>query len=149
MKILVRDRRQGKTTELIKWLLQGREQDVYPYWSRVIVACTHKMMQTTTGMLLHYIERENWNPCEQMLPHMHRDEHRHGGMSDDHVGVLTDVRKAVWGPSDLDRNIQGTRPFEFAIDDADQMFTGFFGFGLARQPAVITMTGEHVDSLCD
>lgn len=146
MKVLVRDRRAGKTTELIKWLLQGKEQDKYPYWSRVIVVPTNRMVPITTRTVFDYTQRENWNPCSQMLPHMHRE-----GISlhEQHFGVLTDVRESVWSLRDLDSNLRGGRDFEYGLDNAEEAMSGTFLSSFLVLPTVITMTGEAVDSLCD
>lgn len=37
MKILMRGRQQGKTHELIEWVLEGVKTDSYPNWSRVLL----------------------------------------------------------------------------------------------------------------
>lgn len=145
MQVIVRDRQKGKTTELIKWLLQGKEQDTYPYWSRVIV-CPFSNVEVTrvTNEVFRYIEAENWNPCEQMLPHMHPDG---VPLKEVHLGVLTDVRKAVWSLADYLANEVGTRTFEFAIDNIEYIWER--GYRILREPAIITMTGKLYDGLRD
>lgn len=37
MKVLLTSRQGGKTTTAIKWLLEGKPTQRYPYWSRVLV----------------------------------------------------------------------------------------------------------------
>lgn len=138
--VIVRDRREGKTTELIKWLLQGKEQTTYPYWDRVIVSVSSaKMVATTTEMILTYIKETNWNPCEQMLAHVDCETQ--------HQGILTDVRKAVWSMSDYYLNERGNRGFEFAVDDIDLAWER--GYRFLRQPALITLTGKLYDAVRD
>jgi len=136
MQVIVGERRTGRTTKLIDWLLQGREQNSYPYWSRVIVCPTHQMVRHTTYAVLKRIEEVKWNLCEQMLPHVHGD-------TDHHQAVLTDVKKAVWGLNDLMSNIMGSRPFEYAVDDYDMMMNqvGRVASGVHR-PALIVIEGS-------
>jgi len=145
MQVIVRDRQEGKTTELIKWLLQGTEQDKYPYWSRVIVcAASHVETARVTNEVLRYIETTNWNPCERMLPHVHPEG---VPLKEVHLGVLTDVRKAVWDMSDYLANERGVRTFDFAIDNMEYVWER--GYRILRQPAIITMTGKSYDGLRD
>jgi hypothetical protein len=40
MEIIVRPRQTGKTFEMVKWVLAGRETHSYPGWSRVILTPT-------------------------------------------------------------------------------------------------------------
>jgi hypothetical protein len=133
MHVIVRDRREGKTTELIKWLLEGKAQEGYPGWSRVIVEPTKGMVVHADRMLKRHIADTGWVPrVDQMLDGRltTKDaEHR----------VLADVRKAIWGMSDFNFNAVGRRDFEFAVDDLDQFISERFNY---RMPTVITMTGE-------
>lgn len=137
MQVIVRDRRQGKTTELIKWLLEGKEQDVYPHWNRVIVASHQSMVLHTMRMVWEYIQHENWSPCSSMLPHMFCDKNGHGPM-------LSDIRKAVWSMRELYFNARGVRrdAFEYVIDDADHLLMTGSISALDKPPVIITLTGE-------
>lgn len=40
MRLIAGDRQTGKSTELIKWLVDGHAIPEYPHWSRVIVVAT-------------------------------------------------------------------------------------------------------------
>jgi hypothetical protein len=139
MKILVRDRRQGKTTELIKWMLEGNQQLAYPAWSRVIVCVSHRMVIYTTDMLRDYIKNNDWKPRD--------DQRLDRGYDLSHDRLLTDVRKGVWSLDDLTTNFRGSRPFEYAIDDLDHLLIDALHLRFA--PEVATMSGELVDDLCD
>lgn len=138
MQVIVRDRREGKTTELVKWLLEGKEQSPYPQWSRVIVAPTHAMVTYTTRMVFQIIHDTNWMPRRDQLL-----DNRKGAIEH----AIVNVRKAVWGMRDLGFNMRGSRDFEYALDDAEQLLLNAPGWVLIRPPAIITMTGKLYDDL--
>jgi len=141
MQVLVKGRAEGKTTALVKWLLEGREQEGYPAWSRVIVcAANNRMVQTTEHMLRKHIEEHiNFHSCDRMLPHTKEE------CPQVQERFLINVRKAVWGLSDYYANEHGTREFEFAIDDMEYIWER--GYRILRQPSVITVTGSLYDNL--
>jgi len=137
IKVLVEDRREGKTTELIKWLLQGHRQEGYPQWSRVIVCVSGGMCAYTSRMIDRYLTEELL--CAKSEPHLGevcKDVHNH---------TFAQIRKAVWSMSDFEHNVRG-REFEYAIDDLELFIERKFG---GKMPKVVTMTGESVDSICD
>lgn len=143
MKVIVGERRTGRTTKLIDWLLQGREQSHYPYWSRVIVCPTHNMVRYTTNSVLRRIGELKWDPCSAMLPHLHT-------CPDQHQSVLADVKKAVWGLNDLMGRFRGMTHggmFEYAVDDYDQMMSQV---GRVAQgpfsPAIVVIEGSLYDA---
>lgn len=40
MKFMVAGRQEGKTCELVRWVLEGHETSSYPFWTRVILTCS-------------------------------------------------------------------------------------------------------------
>lgn len=49
MKFLIRDRQQGKTTDLIEWVKQGEKTNRYPGWSRILVAANMQRADQLRG----------------------------------------------------------------------------------------------------
>lgn len=45
MKVIVRPRQAGKTTELVEWVKQGEATNSYPFWTRIILCPTVDMAQ--------------------------------------------------------------------------------------------------------
>ena len=138
MKVIVRDRRQGKTTDLIKWMLEGHIQRAYPQWNRVIVATHRSAVVHTSRMIDRVIQETDWDACAAS------DIHLPEGCVIAHRHIIAQVRKAVWDARDLRFNLQGIRAegFEYAIDD----FEGF-SHGLTelyKPPTINTMTGELI-----
>lgn len=140
MKVLVRDRREGKTTELVKWLLKGVPQAGYPQWSRVILCSSRSAAVDTTRMVQAELAKLTPSQvCAMCFPHpldAHEEAHTH---------TLAQIRKAVWSMNDFQHNVRGAT-FEYAIDDLDYFLQSLIGW---KMPAVVAMTGEGVDTLCD
>lgn len=135
MKVLVGSRQSGRTTKLVEWLLDGKEQQGYPQWSRVILCATNNQVIWLHRFIQDEIKRLNWIvECEQCLPHLTNNCVKH------HHHVMTQIRKAVWGFNDFQTNARGRRDFEYGIDDAEEfLFTGFVPHKL---PSVIVLEGE-------
>lgn len=134
MQVIVRDRREGKTTELIKWLLGGNLQRPYPQWNRVLVCAHRTAVVRVVREVRRYIEEHNWDACAKSDPHL-------GTLCEAvHASTINEVAKNVWGMSDFEHNIRGNRPFEYAIDDLDFFLRNTF----RSQPSVIAMTGESI-----
>jgi hypothetical protein len=140
---IIGERGSGRTTKLIKWLLEGKEQANYPGWSRVIVcASSHRMVMTTNVMVTDYIRKHvNFHSCDRMLPHTAAE------CPQVQERFVNNVRKAVWGMSDYFANESGTRQFEFAIDDMEYVWER--GARILRRPTLITLEGKVNDSLGD
>jgi len=137
IQVLVRDRREGKTTELIKWLLEGHMQDGYPQWSRVIVTPTSKMVVHTSKMVASHLSGEYL--CQHSNPHLAE------GCKFAHKHTAAQISKAVWGFKDFNFNAQGAREFEYALDDADFLYTGnstTLYSPNGRRPSIVVLTGE-------
>jgi len=136
MQVIVRDRRQGKTTELIKWLLQGHMQEGYPQWSRVlVVAASNQAVAYTTHLVHQYISK---GYSDSDLCAMSRRPHYSDACDVEHNYTVTQIRKAVWGMSDYLANEPG-RDFEFAVDEMQYVWER--GYRILREPAIITLTG--------
>lgn len=115
---IVRDRCQGKTTSLLKWLLQGKATLDYPGWSRIIVCRDHNAVLYTTRML--------------------RDmtQHFEGDALPTPRWVL-DVRKCVWGVRDLATGLRGgSSEIEIALDDYDEFPISMHDFRFPRRGVV-------------
>lgn len=151
IRVIVRDRREGKTTELIKWLLEGKQIRLYPGWSRIIVCPLEKEVIRVTDEVRRETGAEGWGFEEdQILVPTHILGESIYRMQYDRA--LNDVRKAVWSLRDLRYNLIGVGPqeFEYALDDADYYFSTYtYREGLSRPPAVIAMTGELYDHVRD
>jgi len=133
MKVIVGDRRTGRTTKLIEWLLDGMETSGYPYWSRVIVEPNASTVMSTFRMVQMHVEKNNWNPCKKMLPHQPADHNR----------ALVDVYKCVWSLGDLQNNFRSGLKFEYALDNLDGMLaqTGQLAC-MPHRPSIIVVEGE-------
>ena len=131
MQVIVRGRNEGKTTELIEWLLEGKQQEGYPGWSRAIVCTTPTMIMVCDRMIK---ERAHAGSIrfDQMLKGANTSQAELDR-------IVNDIRKSVWGLRDYRFNASGMRQFEFAIDDAEMLLSEIL---VGRQPSVITMTGE-------
>lgn len=53
MHVLIKNRQEGKTTQLMKWVAEGVEVDKYPFWSRVAIVLNQKRHDA--------LKREYWN----------------------------------------------------------------------------------------
>lgn len=133
MQVIVRDRGEGKSTELVKWLYEGKQQEGYPGWSRVIVCTTRRSVMFFDGLVKQASVRYNFHSCDRMLPHTKAD------CEFVQTRMMADIRKAVWSLRDFKFCVAGRRDFEFAVDDFDQILEEFFA---GRQPTLIAMTGE-------
>lgn len=120
MKVLTTERGEGKSTELLHWLLRGDPRDHWPGWSRVIVVSTSR-----EARLLAFHHQRSEYLHELMLAR--------GGPELDKLILVygSDVR-----PHLLDR-------VEVAVDNVDLLLAGL----LFKTPAVITMTGEPVSEV--
>lgn len=146
MQVIVRDRRQGKTTLLIEWMLRGHIQQGYPQWSRVIVVPNHREVIHTWRMIRSYIaerpmEFGNYWLCQHSHPHMDCQ----GPKEQAHKHTLAQIQKAVWNLRELSFNSQGAHEFEYALDNADELFTRMDSIYMIKRPAIITLTGELYD----
>jgi hypothetical protein len=144
IRLIVKDRREGKTTELIKWLLGGKQQAGYPGWSRVIVCTNASSMMNCHRMIRHYTQPDFKFACDRLLPHKPED------CADVHQRMLNDVRKAAWSLNDLQHNMRGAtkRNFEYVVDDVDELIRRALG-NIHFAPVGLTMTGVVVDNLRD
>ncbi len=142
MQVLVRDRSQGKTTELIKWFLNGKEIDRYPVWSRVIVVSQYSQVARVANDVRRHIMEQGWSPCSRMRVHTHRG-------NNDHMQMITAICKGIWSLSELQHNLRGARGFEWGLDDADEFLRQGARESIWYPPSVITITGEAVDSFRD
>lgn len=133
MQVIVRDRQEGKTTDLIKWLLDGYQQDVYPQWNRVIVCVTNGMVQHTAKSIMRFTNDAYL--CSKSEPHL-KDQCEKA-----HDRIASLLRKAVWNLGDLQFNARGTRAdaFEYVVDDFDLFIQRQFNF---KMPAIAAMTGK-------
>lgn len=134
MDVVVRDRRQGKTTTLIDWLLEGKQTQDYPGWSRVIV-CVHTSMVVHTTRMLR-MASDGWQlRNEQLLPNMRRNFQVGNDLA------VNDLRKCVWSIDDFKHNAQGRRDFEYAVDNVELFLQRFLP--PYKPPSVITVTGVY------
>lgn len=145
MKVIVRDRNQGKTTALIKWLLEGNLQRPYPQWNRVIVVPSTTMVAHTSNFILRTLNDMTGTEeflCSKSSIHL-KDECKR-----EHMYTEAAIVKSVWRLSELTFNARGIRAegFEYAVDDIDELLQRTLGF---KPPAMIAMTGESVDHLGD
>lgn len=58
MHVLIKNRQEGKTTQLMKWVADGvpLDKDGYPFWSRVAVVANAKRFETLRGAYWDKIE---------------------------------------------------------------------------------------------
>lgn len=54
LKVVIAPRRGGKTTQLLDWVLAGKEVDGYPGWSRVLVVHSIEMERHLRRMIVEY-----------------------------------------------------------------------------------------------
>jgi hypothetical protein len=133
MLVIVGDRRQGKTTHLLQWMLKGKQLDDYPGWSRALVCHSHVEVVRVTGILRHFVAGQigqGWYPELVEAPQMDKQFDR----------ALADLHKAVWSVEELEgvfRHLAPSADFEYAIDNIDFMFNGNY-----RRPSFIAITGE-------
>jgi len=119
MLVMVKGRREGKTTALIDWLFRGKSIPQYPGWNRIIVCTTHAMVRYTTKMVVDRVREESLS---------------------DTIGVA-DLRKAVWSVAELQSNIRGRGElFDYAVDNVDQLLMQMLQ--THKSPAAITINGE-------
>jgi hypothetical protein len=127
MEIMVRDRREGKTTHLLEWLLEGTFINEPPYWSRVLVVMHGAAEQERLRRLV--------------LEQMRKKQVERGAVEvpDHHIDR---ARLAVWRFDDWHRNVLGIRrdaPWTYAIDNAEAMFAQVLG---SKEPERVTMNGK-------
>lgn len=51
MRYIIGDRRSGKTTELLEWILDGHPRDTFPYWSRIIISFSDREARRLRNIL--------------------------------------------------------------------------------------------------
>ena len=147
MKIIVRDRRQGKTTELINWLLRGKPQpQTYPSWSRVMVCTTNqeviRVSREVRRAIMALPNPTAWL-CERSAPHLG------DRCADAHNHTITQICNGVWSLKDLSFNVMGSsKNFAYVVDDADFLLQAG-NIPMGYPPYAITVTGERVADLCD
>jgi hypothetical protein len=122
VKAIVGDRRSGKTTALVKWLVEGHEIPEYPGWSRVIVVATVNELKLLDSEVKQFGRKpdEEWEPKPYMKCVLHMRE-------------FLDNRGAF-------RYVRGESRVEAAFDNLDHAFEEVLGF----RPAVVTMTADEV-----
>lgn len=132
MQVIVRDRQQGKTTDLVAWLLQGERRTNYPNWSRVILVHSNVLVAHTSNQVGRALQAlpGTWF-CERCPIHLAEQCEAY------HEKLSADIRKAVWSFSDYSHNAHG-RDFEYAIDNLDAWISMTFH---GKGPAIVAMTG--------
>lgn len=118
MKVFTTERGEGKSTELLHWLLRGEPIDAWPTWSRVIVVSTAR-----EARLLSFHHQKSEHLGELLLAR--------GGPELDTLILVYD--------SDLPRR-RILDNVEVAVDNVDLLLAHL----LHQMPAVVTMTGEPV-----
>jgi len=79
VKLLFMGRRRGKTTKTIKWLLEGEQTNIFPYWSRV-------MLVANGAERVQLIDKFNLNPRQVFV----WDDWKHAAGIDRSVDVAID-----------------------------------------------------------
>jgi hypothetical protein len=110
---LLAGRREGKTTQLIEWLLQGESIEPWPGWSRVLIVTTAKLIDPI---------RDNFRAADQQL----RDRGCVGGLG-----------KVVLSVGSYPLHRLRLSDVEVAVDNAEDLITQQLGF----RPDVVSMTG--------
>jgi len=111
VQVLLAKRREGRTTELLRWLTNGRRISSYPGWSRILV-CAHE--QAVVDLTRHAgpVRDNPWRKC---------------------IFTINDLESATRGAIR-----PGT--VEYAIDDAEQLLWRMLPRRVGL-PAVISFTG--------
>lgn len=117
MEVIVRGRQEGKSTELVRWLICGMPLEKYPYWSRAIVCCDQQQVKAVRRMV--DLATLTWNRIERSA-----------------------LQAAVWGLLQLQESTLGhnLKEVEFAIDDFDLLMS--YSLRVPYTPSIVTMTGE-------
>ena len=117
LQALIAERQEGKTTQLIEWLLGGQLIDMWPSWSRVLIVPSSQQMK----YLVH-----QFDAADQEL----RDKGCPGGLQKVVLTVgsyaLTRLRLA---------------DVEVAVDNAEELIEQQLGL----RPDVVSMTGTLLD----
>jgi hypothetical protein len=110
---LLAGRREGKTTRLVEWLLQGEQIEPWPGWSRVLVVATADRIDPI---------RDNFRAADQEL----REKGCAGGLG-----------KVVLSAGSYALHRLRLSDVEVAVDSAEDLITQQLGF----RPDVVSMTG--------
>lgn len=111
--VIVAGRRQGRTTQLLKWLKEAKRTNSYPFWDRV--------------MLVHTIDRA------QRLRIDLRREAEAKGVADS--GVYYNL---VYSFEEWKRARIGHHPVDIAVDDIDFLLGNYFG----QTPKLVSIHGR-------
>lgn len=115
LRVVLTERQQGKTTQLVEWLLGGEPIDAWPSWSRVLIV--HDSRRLT--YILDHFRAEQQELFRKGCP---------GGLG-----------KIVMGGGRDGFVVQRLRlaDVEVAVDDAEELIRQQLGF----MPDIISMTG--------
>jgi hypothetical protein len=111
VEVLLAQRREGRTTQLMDWLMKGHRITSYPGWSRILV-CAHKRQVVELTLNAGRLAENPWRKC---------------------IFTLDDLESAARGAIR-----PGT--VEYAIDDAEQLLWRMLP-GRVGLPALISFTG--------
>lgn len=141
MRVLVRERQEGKTTILVDWLMGGRATQGYPGWSRVIVCPTNEAVVHTDRMLKRRMNEMQWSvSCDRCLPHPSAD------CREVHARAFFDARKCIWGARDLRTGLRGIagEGIEIVVDDLHMLINHFLGWQAlgGHEIAGVAINGE-------
>lgn len=119
--VLVLGHAEGKTTQLVQWLIGGEVVDGWPGWSRVLVVANGDRVRSIhNGVTFHQQNLEL------------REAGCEGGLG-----------KVVITIAEWTRMIRQTRDVQWALDDAEELIRMQFG----ALPTAMTMTGRAIRSL--
>jgi hypothetical protein len=139
MKLIVSGRGFGKTTKMIEWLLEGHAIDHYPGWSRVIACADSRQVVHVTSLVKFRTAHEH-----SMLSARDWD-----GLSDTEkrrLRALNDLRKAVWGPSDLaGPGLRGVGDVELGIDNLEHFLPDWLRTNYP--PTIATVSDWEIEQL--
>lgn len=121
MKVLATERQEGKTTELLSWLLGGESINLWPSWSRVIIVDTtsealHLTQHHPAGIATDYLLRQKGGPVLSKLVLVY-DKDQYAIRSRLHLANV-----------------------EVGVDNVDHLLHRL----LHQMPAYVTLTGQAV-----
>jgi hypothetical protein len=119
MKVLATERQEGKTTELLRWVLGGHAISVWPSWSRVIIVDTkrealHLTENHPAGIAIDGLIKQKGGPGLRKLVLVYEQ---------DQFAIQSRLHLAG---------------VEVAVDNADRILHRL----LHQMPAFVTLTGE-------
>jgi hypothetical protein len=80
MRAFVGDRRSGKSTQLLWWVLDGKKASGYPGWTRVLVTPSMQMAEVTKRMAVELRPDTTWGDLDlaHRIYSLHEWENAHG-----------------------------------------------------------------------